>query len=310
MRKIAVSCGDLNGIGAEILIRSHEELIGKCLPIYCVHEEQLKQASKLLRLTMGDNYCFSPPDTRCHKIRPAQVDVEAGRYSFHSFKHALKLYEEKSVGAVLTLPISKTAWSQAGIKFSGHTDYLRRKYDSPGIMMLGGSELAVCLFTDHIPLKQVPENITEQQLTAFLQGVAASIKTERIPVLGVNPHAGEGGILGEEDAIISESIDKVNASLGKDLFFGPIPADSAFTSFNRQKYKFFVAMYHDQGLIPIKTLYFDESVNVTLNHFIKRISVDHGTAFNIAYSEKIPSCGSYLTAIDLLIKWLEKKKIT
>lgn len=161
------------------------------------------------------------------------------------------------------------------------------------IMMLGCKKLFVALFSDHIPLKDVASKIKVESLAKFLLDFAPHISKKPCGVLGLNPHAGDFGVLGEEDFLIKEAIGKANKALGEEVFIGPLVPDVAFIG---RKYRYYVAMYHDQGLIPLKTLYFKESINVTLNLPFIRTSVDHGSAFDIAYKNKADST-SYLNAI-------------
>ena len=123
------------------------------------------------------------------------------------------------------------------------------------------------------------------------------IKSEKIAVLGLNPHAGDDGVIGDEDKEIEKAVKKANKTLGQIVFQGPMVPDTVFSPINRQKYRYFVCMYHDQGLIPLKALYFDESINITLNNSIIRTSVDHGTAFDKAYKSQDLSLLSYINAV-------------
>ena len=127
-------------------------------------------------------------------------------------------------------------------------------------------------------------------------------------VLGINPHCGDGGVIGDEDSEIREAIKSANKKIGKEIFFGPIPSDSAFSPKSRERFKFFVAMYHDQGLAPLKTLYFKESINTTLNLPIIRTSVDHGVAFDVAYKNMNPDNTSYINAVKYAIKIAKSAK--
>ena len=146
----------------------------------------------------------------------------------------------------------------------------------------------------------------------FLISLYNSIQPKEIAVLGLNPHAGDGGVLGDEERIIQEAIDEANRTLNKEIFIGPLVPDTAFTPAMRERFNYFVAMYHDQGLIPVKTLYFDESINVTLNLPIIRTSVDHGTAYDIAYKNKNPSTQSYINAVKEAVRLssLKRKNVT
>jgi 4-hydroxythreonine-4-phosphate dehydrogenase len=167
-------------------------------------------------------------------------------------------------------------------------------------MLMGCSDMFVALFTDHIAIKDVATNITLCKLNKFLLDLYQKIgnKHDKIAVLGLNPHSGDGGAIGCEDAVITQAINKTNKQLSKDIFVGPVVPDVAFTYQNRQKYKLFVAMYHDQGLAPLKALFFENVINISLGDKISRTSVGHGTAFDIAYTNSTQlSNTSYINAI-------------
>jgi 4-hydroxythreonine-4-phosphate dehydrogenase len=155
----------------------------------------------------------------------------------------------------------------------------------------------IALYTDHIHLKNVTKMIKTKKLTQFLLTLASSLNSSKIGVLGLNPHAGDFGVLGKEETKIIKAIQNANETLGEEKFLGPLVPDTAFTPHNLKNYTHYVAMYHDQGLIPLKTLYFDQSINVTLGLPIIRTSVDHGTAFDKAYNNSDISLISYKNAI-------------
>jgi 4-hydroxythreonine-4-phosphate dehydrogenase len=194
------------------------------------------------------------------------------------------------------MPIHKEAWMLAGLEYKGHTDLLRKYFNKEAIMMLGCNKMFVALFSEHIPLKDVAKNIKYKKLKQFFLDLNKSIPNEKIAVLGLNPHAGDNGVLGNEETIINKAIKSANKKIGFEQFAGTLVPDIAFTPHIREKYKYFVAMYHDQGLAPLKALYFDESINVSLNLPIIRTSVDHGTAFDIAYKGEAKTL-SYINAI-------------
>jgi 4-hydroxythreonine-4-phosphate dehydrogenase len=232
-------------------------------------------------------------------LKPGKVSKKSGRSSYESFLTGIDLVRNKKAQALVTLPINKYAWSKAGIPYKGHTEALDAIFDTNAIMMLGCQKLFVALFTHHISIKEVPSKIKTKALYHFFLHFADAIKEESIGVLGLNPHAGDGGVIGKEDQKIKKAIQKANKALGNKRFVGPLVPDTAFSV---QKYRYYVCMYHDQGLIVLKSKYFDESINVSLNLPIVRTSVDHGTAFDIAYKEKNPSIKSYINAIKEAIK--------
>ena len=295
--KVAISIGDLNGVGIEIALKSHEKISKYCKPVYCINSKMLKRASKKLNMEIPKNFSITKLKGE-HEIKPGIVSKKAGKYSYNSFMNAVDLADNKEVDAICTLPINKESWNKADIKYKGHTEVLGDYFGKNAIMMLGCKKMFVALFTDHIPFKKVIEKIKKEDLTNFLEDFYTNIKANKIGVLGINPHASDNGVLGEEEVEIFKAIKDANKKLKKDIFKGPLVPDTSFSKKSRKEYKHFVCMYHDQGLIPLKALYFDQSINVSLNLPIIRTSVDHGTAFNIAYDKnQKASTKSYINAI-------------
>ena len=293
--RIAISVGDLNGVGIEIALKAHKEISKLCTPIYCINKYMLKQASELLHVDLPDDIEVSFVDGD-FDIKPGEVSIPSGRYSFESFMHGVILCQRKEADALVTMPIHKEAWMESGLKFKGHTDTLRQYFEKDAIMMLGCDKMFVSLFTEHIPLKDVAQAIQYKKLKQFFLDLNESIPKKQIAVLGLNPHAGDNGVLGDEELRIKKAIKSANLKIGFEQFVGPLVPDVAFTPNIREKFKYFVAMYHDQGLAPLKALYFDESINISLNLPIIRTSVDHGTAFDIAYKGEANTL-SYINAI-------------
>jgi len=305
-KKLAISIGDLNGIGIEIALKSHAEISKIARPIYCISEEMLKKSCVKLGINIpSDFHCVSVKGK--FDIKAGKVSKKSGLYSYRSFKKAIRLCEKKTADALVTLPIHKEAWFEAGVKYKGHTDMLRDWFKQDAIMMLGCEKLYVALYTEHIPLKEVAKNIKTKKILSFLLDLSKDVKANKIAVLGLNPHAGDGGVLGDEEDKIIKAISKANKSLGRELFIGPFVPDTAFTKSMRHEYQHYVAMYHDQGLIPLKALHFEESINISLSLPIIRTSVDHGTAFDIAYKDKKPSTISYINAVKAALNYLDTK---
>lgn len=300
MKKIAISIGDLNGIGLEIALKSHKEISKICKPIYVANKKMLSWGAALLGVELPD--CFKIKHIEGEfEIEPGKVCKKSGEFSYESFLKAIKMAKKDKVDGIVTLPISKEAWSKSGIEFNGHTDVLDDLYDEQAIMMIGNEDLKALFYTHHIPLRSVAEEVTSKKLTKFLLNVSKNVKSEKIGVLALNPHAGDGGVIGEEEEEIKKAIKKVNKSLGEDKFEGPIVPDVAFNPIVRKKYNYYVTMYHDQALPAIKAIYFEDSINVTLNLPITRASVDHGVAYDIAYKDSNPSCLSYINAIKYIV---------
>ncbi len=306
LKRIAISIGDLNGIGFEIALRAHNDIKQYVRPLYCISRSMATQAATLLNLQL-------PDDFECHDItgeftiEPGSVNVQSGRYSYASFIAAIELAKTGAVDAITTLPIHKEAWMLAGIEYVGHTDALRDLFECDAIMMLGCEKLYVPLYTEHIPLREVASHIQTDPLISFLLRLYHTTAHEPIAVLGLNPHAGDHGVLGDEERFIEAAIHEANTQIGKEVFVGPIVPDIAFTPRFRERYSMIAAMYHDQGLAPLKALYFDEGINVSLGLPIIRTSVDHGTAFDIAYQHKA-SLQSYINAINASLRFISSQE--
>jgi len=303
MKKVAISVGDLNGIGIEIALRSHDQIKELITPLYLIDRVMLEQSAHLLGLDIPHDFEILSPQSHPFTLTPSCVSGESGRYSFDSFRRAIELAIEGSVDGILTLPIHKKAWEEAGVSYKGHTDALRDILGHEAIMMLGCKELFVALYTEHIPLRDVAKRLSAEGLSRFLRVFYRSVTpTTKVGVLGLNPHAGDDGVLGDEELMITGAIERVNRELGAEVYEGPLVPDIAFTPRMRGRYTHLVAMYHDQGLAPLKALYFDESINVSLGLPILRVSVDHGTAFDIAYKGMNPNNLSYLNAVGYIVE--------
>ncbi len=303
--RVAISLGDINGVGIEIALKAHHNISQLVSPVYCINRPLLQRASELLNIEIPNDFELSEAG-EVVDIEPGLVSSRSGEFSYDSFSHAIELAKANKVDAIVTLPIHKEAWSLAGIDYKGHTDMLRDLFNKDAIMMLGCSKLYVALFTEHIPLQDVPSTLTLKRLTSFLEDFHHAIGDHKVAVLGLNPHAGDNGVLGNEEEIITDAIISLNEALGKEIFIGPVVPDIAFTPHFREQYTYFVAMYHDQGLGPLKALYFDESVNISLNLPIVRTSVDHGTAFDIAYKGRANTL-SYTNAVRAAVELITSK---
>ncbi|MDP3265702.1 MAG: 4-hydroxythreonine-4-phosphate dehydrogenase [Sulfuricurvum sp.] len=303
LKRIAISVGDLNGVGFEIILKAHEHIKTLCEPMYCINYTMAHQSAGILKRQI-------PNDFHMYKVSgeftiiPGEVSEFSGKYSYDSFMSAVNLAKSGAVDAIVTLPIHKEAWKMAGINYVGHTDALRDIFKQEAIMMLGCEKMYVALFTEHIPLREVMEHVNVAQLSDFMIRFYDSIGAQSVGVLGLNPHAGDNGVLGDEERFIEEAILNVNDKIGKNIFTGPLVPDVAFTPHQRDRFTYYIAMYHDQGLGPLKALYFDESINVSLGLPIIRTSVDHGTAFDIAYEHKAATA-SYVNAVYAAIRLIK-----
>jgi len=305
--KIAISVGDLNGIGIELILKNHKKISKLCKPVYCINKDMLISCANLLNIKIPKNIKLYNTKGK-FKVEPSKEKKASGKYSYNSFIDGINLCKSNKTKAVVTLPINKKSWEKAGINYVGHTDALRDIFKKDAIMMLGCQKLFVALYTEHIALKDVAKQIKTKKLTKFLLDFYANINSDNIAVLALNPHASDNGVLGNEEIKINKAIKKANKILKKEVFKGALVPDIAFTPNVRKQYNYMIAMYHDQGLAPLKALYFDKSINVSLNLPIIRTSVDHGTAFDIAYKQnrKLNS-KSYINAVKEAVELIKNR---
>jgi 4-hydroxythreonine-4-phosphate dehydrogenase len=218
--------------------------------------------------------------------RLGEISREAGEVSWLAVKRAAELCLAGEAGGMVTAPVSKEAWSLAGVTHPGHTGYLREVSGAPeAVMMLAHEKFRVALVTEHVALRDVPDRVTRDGVVSTVRVTDEALRRDfgiaepRIACCGLNPHAGEGGILGtEERDVVIPALEAARADGHR--VEGPFPADSLFP--RRGEYDAVVALYHDQGLVPLKMAGFGGAVNVTLGLPFVRTSVDHGTAFDIA----------------------------
>lgn len=309
---LAVTPGEPAGIGPEVLLKLATERPD--LPLLAVADRDLLQrAAAALGLDIGiHDWQPGQPvfDTglRCLHVPLARPEI-AGQphpanapYVLDTLRQAVALVRSGQAGALVTGPVNKAVINQAGVAFSGHTEFLQELAGVPQVvMMLAAPALRVTLVTTHLPLRRVADAITAEKVEGCIRITAHDLQTRfglaqpRLQVLGLNPHAGEGGHLGhEDDAIIAPAIERCRAD-GIDAI-GPVPADTAFNPPRLQQCDAVVAMYHDQGLPVLKHAGFGQSVNITLGLPFIRTSVDHGTALDIA-GQGVADAGSLLHAV-------------
>lgn len=238
------------------------------------------------------------------KLTRGQVSALGGRASYEYLVGAIDAALARRVDALVTAPINKAALHAGGFAYPGHTEILseRTRTNDYG-MMLTAPEITCSLVTTHVPISEVPQRLSSEAILRMIRLTDSALKKMnhqakvRLTVLGLNPHAGEGGLFGDEEArVIVPAIEQARRE-GYDVQ-GPLPPDTAFLAGVRSQTDGYICMYHDQGLIPLKTLAFDDAVNVTLGLPIVRTSVDHGTAYDIAWKNEV-QFSSMLAAIDL-----------
>ena len=238
-------------------------------------------------------------------LNPGVNDEKVGEYAIKSFVAATKALKEGLIDVLVTAPINKYNIQSEEFKFPGHTDYLDQELEGNALMLMVQDDLRVGLLTDHIPLSEVASHLTEELIKQKIETVKQSliqdfsISKPKIAVLGLNPHCGDGGVIGTEDDLIIKPALKKIFEKGT-LVFGPFAADGFFGSNQYEKYDAIIATYHDQGLIPFKTLSFGKGVNYTAGLNKIRTSPDHGTAYDIA-GKGVADYNSFKEAVYLAI---------
>ncbi|MEM6691771.1 MAG: 4-hydroxythreonine-4-phosphate dehydrogenase PdxA [Planctomycetota bacterium] len=295
--RLAICVGDAAGVGIEVTLRALSELPANAAEIVLYGPEAvIRRVAELPSMAP-----FSGPGlSRVHGWCDFEVKLEnwsmgkfdavTGQASFDAFDHAINDAIAGDVDAIVTGPIQKEAWAMAGINFPGHTEVLADRTGTSNFCMMLASESIRCsLVTIHMPLADVARALTAEAIERTIRVTVDSIRTlpkvstpVRLTVCGFNPHAGERGLFshGEEEKLIGPAI-KSCSDLDA-IITGPVPPDTAFIRSMRDQTDAYICMYHDQGLIPMKALAFDEGINVTLGLPIIRTSVDHGTALEIA----------------------------
>ncbi|NPA39958.1 MAG: 4-hydroxythreonine-4-phosphate dehydrogenase PdxA [Thermodesulfobacteria bacterium] len=307
--KVAITLGCPAGIGPEVLIKGLNKLKKK-------NPSALKEL-----LVIGDNCVIQDREKFLNlklpkevevlsvsslKISPGHPTIEGYKAMAEYIKKALELAKQKKIKAIVTLPVSKEGLEKANIPYAGHTDWLAKELGAKEyVMCFYSKDIIVSLVTTHIPLKEVPYKISEEKIISvarlsweFLKKLKK--KPEKMAICGLNPHAGEGGLLGtEEIEVISKAVEKCK-TFGIPLE-GPFPSDSLFYWAYKGRYPLVIALYHDQGLIPFKLLHFEDGVNITLGLPIVRTSPCHGTAYDIA-DKGIANEESFLSALELALE--------
>ncbi len=307
---IAITLGDPAGVGPEVLLKAlphFKKYLKKFLIIG--DKKVLETRAKLFSLKLPQKLeILSVSDL---DIKPSQPTLEGYQAMLSYLETAISLAKEGKVKAIVTLPITKEGLAKIGSKYRGHTELLADAFGVKDyVMCFYGRRLIVSLLTTHLPLKEVPYALSEEKVIAvaklsyeFLQKIKPKKKTLNLAICGVNPHAGEAGLLGEEEIrILIPAIKRAN-DLGIPLT-GPYPADSLFYHAVKGRFDLVVAVYHDQGLSPFKLIHFKDGVNVTLGLPILRTSPCHGTAYDIA-PLGIASPESLISALKLSLKLLD-----
>ena len=325
---IGLSCGDINGIGLELIIKTvcDSHLLEICTPVIFASNKSLNFYRKA---SPDANFNFSTLkdiNRINHKqvnlfncweeevaITPGLLNETGGKYAVIAFTTAAQALKDGKIDGLVTGPIHKKNTNSPAFNFTGHTPYLKNLYGAADVAMMMVSEnMRVALLTEHVPVKEIAQYVTREKIISKLNIINNSLKKDfgitkpRIAVLGLNPHAGDEGLVGkEEEEIIRPAIKEAKQ---KDVFcFGPYSPDAFFARGQYERFDGVLAMYHDQGLIPFKSLSVGEGINFTAGISGVRTSPDHGTAFDIAGKNKADEA-SFRHAIFACVDIINERK--
>ena len=312
---IGISIGDPNGIGIEIILKvlskshlyeecnfiiySSLDLIVKQQDFFKITTLPLKKIDSLDKI-VSDHINIKEVFSSS-KFEFGKNDKEISANGIISFKEAVEDAKSKKIDILITAPINKSLSYSSSFKFSGHTDYLKNTFNIDPMMLMVSGNLKLGLLTEHIPLKDVVSEITIKKVIQKIKSLTDTltkdflIKDPKIAILAINPHVGDNGVIGSDDQnILIPAITDLNKD--NNLIFGPFSADTFFCNENYKQYDGIIAAYHDQGLIPFKTISFGKGVNYSSGLPIIRTSPDHGTGFDIA-GQGIASTSSFIQAL-------------
>jgi 4-hydroxythreonine-4-phosphate dehydrogenase len=314
--RIGITLGDPTGIGPEIIARALAEAAPELRRRLLLFGNRgvLARGAEHAGTTLPPNVPLVDPypDLTLDLAPPGKPSASAGAAQVAYLDAAARAAADGEIAGLVTGPMSKTTARAADFRFTGHTEFLRDRLGSPRVaMMFAGPRLKVVLATTHVPLMSLATELTGDQIvTVTLMAVEAlrrdfGIASPRVGILGLNPHAGEGGLFGHEEAtIIAPAIETCRHHLESIDIVGPLVPDSAF----RMPLDLWVALYHDQGLIPVKLIDFEQAVNVTLGLPIARTSPDHGVAYDIA-GKGVARAQSFIAALDLCVKLVAARSL-
>jgi len=323
---VGISIGDLNGIGGEVVLKTFVDarILEFCTPVIFGSMKTLSFINKTFKLEMNLHGIDKLSDLVHKKINVLNVwkepvDIHFGKeediigaYAIKSLTAAVLALKNSEIDVLVTAPINKSSIQSETFTFPGHTDYLAQELEGDSLMLLISETLKVGLLTDHVAVKDVPKSITRELIDKKINIIHNTmiqdfgIEKPKIAVLGINPHNGDNGVIGDEDdTILRPALDNIRNN-GKTIF-GPYAADSFFGSGNYKNFDVVIAAYHDQGLIPFKTLAFGSGVNFTAGLNKVRTSPDHGTAYDIA-GKNIANFESFREAVYSAIKIYKTRK--
>lgn len=325
---VGISQGDINGIGLEVILKTLMDpaIADICTPVLFSSQKTVSYYRKVLGL---EDFSFNPMrdfTQLSHKkvnvfvCYEEEVNIEmgkatpvGGKYAYLSLARATQALQDNSIDVLVTAPINKHAIQSEEFKFIGHTEYLSDKFGADPLMLLCSENgLRVAVATGHIPLAEVAGRLSIDGISKKLMQLHQSLQKDfairkpKIAVLGLNPHAGDNGAIGLEDKdILLPAIERTKVN---GLIFGPYAADGFFGNGTYRQFDGILAMYHDQGLIPFKTLAFSDGVNFTAGLPVVRTSPDHGTAYDIA-GKSVASEQSFRSAVYMAIDIHKNRKL-
>ena len=301
--RIGITLGDLNGIGPEVIIKAlgDNRLLNLITPVVYGSTRVLSYYRKMMNLeefnysqvkTKGQFQAKAINVVNCWEdaleITPGIASRTSGKAALMSLKKAVEEAKEGLIDGFVTGPIDKNTIHGDDFPYRGHTEYLTNEFNATeSLMLMVGNDLKVGLVTEHVPVKEIANYITKERVELKIRLLELSLKNDfgiskpKIAVLGLNPHAGDEGLLGKEEVEVIKPVIADLKNKGK-IIMGPFPADGFFATHQHTKYDAVLAMYHDQGLVAFKTLAFDNGVNYTAGLPVVRTSPDHGTAYAIA----------------------------
>jgi 4-phospho-D-threonate 3-dehydrogenase / 4-phospho-D-erythronate 3-dehydrogenase len=316
---VGISVGDLNGIGSEIILKTFEDnrMLEMCTPVIFGNVKILSFIKKNFELNAQLHGIDKLEQLVIGKINVLNVwregvdlnfgtsDENIGKYAIQSFVEATKALKENKIDVLVTAPINKHNIQSESFKFPGHTEYLNQEINGDALMLMVQDNLRIGLLTDHVPVNEVAKHVTTELINKKIEVIQKtliqdfSINKPKIAVLSLNPHAGDNGVIGkEDDEVVKPAIKKLFEK--GIMVFGPFAADGFFGSGQYEKYDAIIATYHDQGLVPFKTLSFGKGVNYTAGLDKIRTSPDHGTAYEIA-GKGIADFNSFREAVYLAL---------
>ena len=323
---LGISTGDPNGIGIEVILKSLEKInfIGKFTPVIFSNYNLIKEQKRIFNLNckivpINNIESLSRNSVNVFNINNKNFDIEFGKSNSYggeisrlSLRLAVEFLKNSMIDGLVTGPINKNNIQNNDFNFKGHTDFLDSCFNGQALMFMVSSEIKIALLTEHIPIDKVVGEITTELIKSRIKLVEMSLKNDfninkpKIAVLSINPHVGDGGVIGKhDDIILSPTIQEVSES-GIDIS-GPFASDSFFGTNMYKSFDAIIASYHDQGLIPFKTLTFGNGVNFTAGLDIVRTSPDHGTAYDIA-GKNIANPSSFSSAILEALNIIKNRK--